>query len=100
VNVSRLFIALRPNERASNASLWRICFDQAKDEEMRDFRDAKAMAHTLRAALTAKGPGGGPIAPAIETNRQIAHKSPSQTLDKWFTRVWIEVASTDEARLS
>jgi hypothetical protein len=48
------FIALCPNERASNASPWRTCFVQAKDEEMRDFRDAKAMAHTLRLALAAK----------------------------------------------
>jgi glyoxalase superfamily protein/ClpA/ClpB-like protein len=31
------------------------CFVQAKDQDMRDFRDAKAMAHTLRAALAAKG---------------------------------------------
>jgi hypothetical protein len=30
-------------------------FVQAKDAKMRDFRDAKAMAHTLRAALAAKG---------------------------------------------
>jgi glyoxalase superfamily protein/ClpA/ClpB-like protein len=30
-------------------------FVQAKDEEMRDFRDAKAMAHTLRAGLAARG---------------------------------------------
>src|SRR5262249_40094316 len=28
---------------------------QAKDRNMRDFRDAKAMAHTLRAALATKG---------------------------------------------
>jgi Glyoxalase superfamily protein/Clp amino terminal domain, pathogenicity island component len=28
---------------------------QAKDHDMRDFRDAKAMAHTLRAALALKG---------------------------------------------
>jgi Glyoxalase superfamily protein/Clp amino terminal domain, pathogenicity island component len=31
------------------------CFVQAKDDDMRDFRDAKIMAHTLRAALAAKG---------------------------------------------
>jgi hypothetical protein len=55
VNVSRPLIALCPNERASNASPWRNCFVQAKDDDMRDFRDAKAMAHALRAALAAKG---------------------------------------------
>jgi hypothetical protein len=49
------FQTLCPNERASNASPWRPGFVQAKDEDMRDFRDAKAMAHTLRAALAAKG---------------------------------------------
>jgi hypothetical protein len=31
------------------------CFVQAKDQDMRDFRDAKAMAHTLSAALATKG---------------------------------------------
>ena len=49
------FVALCPNERASNASLWHSCLVHAKDADMRDFRDAKAMAHTLRAALAAKG---------------------------------------------
>jgi hypothetical protein len=49
-------VALCPNERASNASLWQIgfCLVQAKDAEMRDFRNAKAMAQTLRAGLAAK----------------------------------------------
>jgi Glyoxalase superfamily protein/Clp amino terminal domain, pathogenicity island component len=46
---------LCPNERASNASPWHPGFVQAKDEDMRDFRDAKAMAQTLRASLAAKG---------------------------------------------
>jgi hypothetical protein len=54
VNVSHAFKALCPNERVSNASSWRPGFVQAKDEDMRDFRDAKAMAHTLRAALAAR----------------------------------------------
>jgi len=49
------FVALCPNERASNASPWHFCLVQAKDEDMRDFRNAKAMAQTLRAALAAKG---------------------------------------------
>jgi hypothetical protein len=48
------FVALCPNERASNASLWHFCLVQAKDEDMRDFRNAKAMAQTLRAGLAAK----------------------------------------------
>jgi hypothetical protein len=49
------FVALCPNERASNASLWRtFCLVQAKDADMRDFRNAKAMAQTLRTALAAK----------------------------------------------
>jgi hypothetical protein len=48
-------MALCPNERVSNASAWRPCFVQAKDENMRDFRDAKAMARALRAALGAQG---------------------------------------------
>jgi GTP:adenosylcobinamide-phosphate guanylyltransferase len=50
------FVALCPNERASNASLWQtsFCLVQAKDADMRDFRNAKAMAQTLRAALAAR----------------------------------------------
>jgi hypothetical protein len=55
VNVSQPFVALCPNERVSNASPGTPCFVQAKDQDMRDFRDAKAMAHTLRAALATKG---------------------------------------------
>jgi Glyoxalase superfamily protein/Clp amino terminal domain, pathogenicity island component len=46
---------LCPNERVSNASPGTSCFVQAKDEDMRDFRDAKVMGHILRAALAAKG---------------------------------------------
>src|SRR5262249_28851259 len=34
---------------------WHPRFVQARDHDMRDFRDAKAMAHTLRAALAARG---------------------------------------------
>jgi hypothetical protein len=49
------FVALCPNERASNASLWHFCLVQAKDADMRDFRNAKSMAQTLRAALSSKG---------------------------------------------
>jgi Glyoxalase superfamily protein/Clp amino terminal domain, pathogenicity island component len=49
------FVALCPNERASNASLWHFCLVQAKDADMRDFRNAKTMAQTLRAALSSKG---------------------------------------------
>jgi hypothetical protein len=48
-------VALCPNERASNAGFWHFCLVQAKDYGMRDFRDAKAMAHTLRASLSDKG---------------------------------------------
>jgi IS5 family transposase len=44
-----------PNERVSNASPGIPRFVQAKDRNMRDFRDAKAMAQTLRAALATKG---------------------------------------------
>jgi len=49
------FQCLCPNERVSNASTWHPRFVQARDQDMRDYRDAKAMAHTLRAALAAKG---------------------------------------------
>jgi hypothetical protein len=49
------FHSLCPNERVSNASSVTPGFVQAKDQDMRDFRDAKAMAQTLRAALAAKG---------------------------------------------
>jgi hypothetical protein len=45
---------LCPNERVSNASTWRSEFVHAKDEDMRDFRDAKAMARSLRAGLAAR----------------------------------------------
>jgi Glyoxalase superfamily protein/Clp amino terminal domain, pathogenicity island component len=48
-------MALCPNERVSNASPAPPVSFKAKDEHMRDFRDAKAMARTLRAALATKG---------------------------------------------
>src|ERR1700730_6472094 len=44
-----------PERTGQQRKPWRPCFVQAKDEDMRDFRDAKAMAQTLRAALAAKG---------------------------------------------
>jgi hypothetical protein len=44
-----------PERTGQQRKLLTPCFVQAKDEDMRDFRDAKAMAHTLRAALAAKG---------------------------------------------
>jgi hypothetical protein len=37
------FHDLCPNERVSNASPGTSCFVQAKDQDMRDFRDSKAM---------------------------------------------------------
>ena len=48
-------MTLCPNERVSNASPGIPRFVQAKDRHMRDFRDAKAMAHTLRTALATQG---------------------------------------------
>jgi DNA-binding CsgD family transcriptional regulator len=50
-----LAIALLPERTGQQRKPWHPCFVQAKDEDMRDFRDAKAMARTLRAALAAKG---------------------------------------------
>src|ERR1700745_2850284 len=44
-----------PERTGQQRKPWHPCFVQAKDEDMRDFRDAKAMARTLRAALAAKG---------------------------------------------
>jgi hypothetical protein len=44
-----------PERTGQQRKPWRPYFVQAKDEDMRDFRDAKAMALTLRAALGAKG---------------------------------------------
>jgi len=44
-----------PERTGQQRKLLTPCFVQAKDEDMRDFRDAKAMAHTLRAALATKG---------------------------------------------
>jgi hypothetical protein len=44
-----------PERTGQQRKPWRPCIVQAKDEDMRDFRDAKAMARTLRAALAAKG---------------------------------------------
>jgi hypothetical protein len=59
VNVSRHLMALchspLPERTGQQRKPWHPCFVQAKDEDMRDFRDAKAMARTLRAALVAKG---------------------------------------------
>src|SRR5262245_49846690 len=54
VNVSQLFIAFA-RTTGQQRKPWRPCFVQAKDQDMRDFRDAKAMAGTLRAAFAAKG---------------------------------------------
>jgi Glyoxalase superfamily protein/Clp amino terminal domain, pathogenicity island component len=54
VNVSQLFIAFA-RTTGQQRKPWHPCFVQAKDQDMRDFRDAKAMAGTLRAALAAKG---------------------------------------------
>lgn len=55
VNVSQPSASLCPSEWVSNASSWRPWFVQAKDEDMRDFRDAKAMARTIREALADQG---------------------------------------------
>src|SRR4029077_14013988 len=49
------FVTLCPNERVSNATPGTPCVVQAKDQAMRDFRDAKVMARTLRSALATKG---------------------------------------------
>jgi hypothetical protein len=55
VNVSQPSQAFAPERRVSNASPdTPISFEQ-RMQQMRDFRDAKAMARTLRAALAAKG---------------------------------------------
>jgi hypothetical protein len=54
VNVSQLFIAFA-RTTGQQRKPWHPGFVQAKDQDMRDFRDAKAMARTLRAALAANG---------------------------------------------
>jgi hypothetical protein len=54
VNVSRLRTAPLPERTGQQRKHLTPCFVQAKDDNMRDFRDAKAMAHTLRAALVAR----------------------------------------------
>src|SRR5215475_9096451 len=54
VNVSRPFAALCPNDGSATQAL-APPVRSSKGSDMRDFRDAKAMAHTLRAALAAKG---------------------------------------------
>jgi len=56
MNVLQPLAALCPNERVSHASPGTPCVVQAKDQGMRDFRDANVMARTLRAALATKGP--------------------------------------------
>jgi hypothetical protein len=55
VNASCFFTVLCPNERVSNASPDAPVSFKQRMKIMRDFRDAKAMARTLRAALAAKG---------------------------------------------
>src|SRR3981189_791495 len=55
VNASRPLTALCPERTGQQRKPWRPCFVQAKDEHMRDFRDAKAMARTLRAVLAGEG---------------------------------------------
>src|SRR5690349_1281129 len=55
VNVSQAFTAFaRTNGSATQAPDTPVSFKQ-RNEGMRDFRDAKAMAHTLRAALATRG---------------------------------------------
>src|SRR5262245_5069232 len=54
VNVSQRFIAFA-RATGQQRKPWHPCFVQAKDQDLRDFRDAKAMAGTLRTALAAKG---------------------------------------------
>ena len=54
VNVSQRFLAFA-RTTGQQRKPWHACFVQAKDHDMRDFRDAKAMAGSLRAALAAKG---------------------------------------------
>jgi Glyoxalase superfamily protein/Clp amino terminal domain, pathogenicity island component len=54
VNVSQVFIAFA-RTTGQQRKHWHPCFVQAKDQDMRDFRDTKAMARSLRAALAAKG---------------------------------------------
>jgi hypothetical protein len=41
-----------PERTGQQRKPWHLLFRSSKDQGMRDFRDAKAMAHTLRAALT------------------------------------------------
>jgi hypothetical protein len=55
VNVSRPFIAPLPERTGQQRKHLAPCIVQAKDKDMRDFRDAKAMAGTVRAALAADG---------------------------------------------
>src|SRR5262245_60943466 len=54
VNVSQLFMAFA-RTTGQQRKPWHPRFVQAKDHDMRDFRDVKAMAGTLRTALAAKG---------------------------------------------
>jgi hypothetical protein len=53
VNVSKFLTALCPNDGSAMRALAIDC-RSSKGQAMRDFRDAKIMAHTLRAALAAK----------------------------------------------
>jgi Glyoxalase superfamily protein/Clp amino terminal domain, pathogenicity island component len=55
VNVSQAFQSPFARTTGQQRKHWHSRFVQAKEHGMRDFRDAKAMAHTLRAALAAKG---------------------------------------------
>jgi Glyoxalase superfamily protein/Clp amino terminal domain, pathogenicity island component len=55
VNVSQPFTGLCTRTTGQQRKPWRPDFVRAKDADMRDFRDAKAMAGTLRAALATKG---------------------------------------------
>jgi Glyoxalase superfamily protein/Clp amino terminal domain, pathogenicity island component len=55
VNVSQPLIAFAPERRVSNASPDTPTSFEQRMQDMRDFRDAKAMARTLRADLAAKG---------------------------------------------
>jgi hypothetical protein len=55
VNVSQPLTGLCTRTTGQQRKPWRLDFVRAKDADMRDFRDAKAMARTLRASLATKG---------------------------------------------
>jgi Glyoxalase superfamily protein/Clp amino terminal domain, pathogenicity island component/Bacterial translation initiation factor IF-2 associated region len=89
---------LGPDERVSNEPC-RPLLHYSKDDHMRDFRDAEAMATTLRAALAAKGLEIT-VSQSLELIAEIFGVADWSTLAAAIRKMTIAADATDAARPS